>query len=393
MRDSNFKFLRDFALSYWKHQSFFGPADVDIIGAGLVGPTAALYLKQLQPAWRMMVLERSALPGGVSKKHAGFACFDSISELMEQEKRGYLPAVVAARWAGLIRLRGLVGDDPLGHQLVSGYELFRHEEAALAKEYHDKIGYFNALLARVVDQQRTFRNTSAGGGYRLTKPPRNLSPDSGNRLISVQPNADFISGFLPMRSLARPHVSNCRLLAVLAVFAGLASGCQSSRPSFSFQPIMLRANTPMLHPSAHAAPALASTTPEAEPMQPNATEEVAVIPSAKPATKPIVVTAEQLPSHSIQLQTQVSGTTSATVASGVSTSGQQAGLQRRQLLRRAHAPAAQGLGLTVLGILGMVVLVVALVGLAISGGGVGWVLTATIAAGMVLLAYLNPGGH
>lgn len=66
---------------------------------------------------------------------------------------------------------------------------------------------------------------------------------------------------------------------------------------------------------------------------------------------------------------------------------------RRHLLQRAHAPARQGLGLTVLGLLGMVALVVALVGLAISGGGAGWIIAAAVAAGVVLLAYLDPGGH
>ena len=68
MRNFNFKDLRDFALSYWEHQSFFGPADVAIIGAGLVGLTAALYLKPLRPTWRVVVLERGALPSGASTK-------------------------------------------------------------------------------------------------------------------------------------------------------------------------------------------------------------------------------------------------------------------------------------------------------------------------------------
>ena len=64
-----------------------------------------------------------------------------------------------------------------------------------------------------------------------------------------------------------------------------------------------------------------------------------------------------------------------------------------RLLRRAHAPAEAGLGLTVLGLLAMVVLVVALIGLAISGGGLGWIITAGVAALVILLAYLDPGGH
>ncbi|GAB3853223.1 FAD-dependent oxidoreductase [Hymenobacter terrigena] len=151
-------------LSHWEHQSFFGPAEVAIIGAGLVGLTAAIYLKQQRPAWRVVVLERGALPSGASTKNAGFACFGSISELIEQEKRGDLQAVVAARWAGLARLRELLGDAVLDYQPVGGYELFRHEEAALAADCRDRIDYFNALLAPVVGYARTFRDASAEAG-------------------------------------------------------------------------------------------------------------------------------------------------------------------------------------------------------------------------------------
>jgi glycine/D-amino acid oxidase-like deaminating enzyme len=154
----------DANLSYWEHQSFFGPADVVVIGAGLVGLTAALYLKRRRPNWRVVVLERGALPSGASTKNAGFACFGSISELMEQEKRGDLQAVVAARWAGLARLRKLLGDAALDYQPVGGYELFRYEEAALANECREKIDYFNDLLAPVVGHRITFRDATAESG-------------------------------------------------------------------------------------------------------------------------------------------------------------------------------------------------------------------------------------
>ncbi|ALW84939.1 hypothetical protein AUC43_07440 [Hymenobacter sedentarius] len=152
--------MRDFALSYWEYQSFFGPAEVAIIGAGLVGLTAALYLKQRRPTWRVVVLERGSLPSGASTKNAGFACFGSISELIEQEKRGDLQAVVAARYTGLARLRELLGDAELSYQPVGGYELFRHEEAALAVECLSKIDYFNELLAPVVGHACTFHDAS-----------------------------------------------------------------------------------------------------------------------------------------------------------------------------------------------------------------------------------------
>jgi gamma-glutamylputrescine oxidase len=151
-------------LSYWEYQSFFGPADVAIIGAGLVGLTAALYLKEQRPGWRVVVLERGALPSGASTKNAGFACFGSISELIEQEKRGDLQAVVAARYEGLARLRALLGDAALDYRAVGGYELFRADEAGLAAECLSKIDYYNALLAPVIGQPRVFRDATAEAG-------------------------------------------------------------------------------------------------------------------------------------------------------------------------------------------------------------------------------------
>ena len=150
--------MRDFALSYWEHQSFFGPADVAIIGAGLVGLTAALYLKQRRPAWRVVVLERGPLPAGASTKNAGFACFGSLSELLEQGQRGDVQAVVAARWQGLARLRELLGDAALDYRPVGGFELFRAgADDALAAECLGRMGHFNELLGPVVGTATVFR--------------------------------------------------------------------------------------------------------------------------------------------------------------------------------------------------------------------------------------------
>lgn len=207
-----FKALRDFALSYWEHQAFFGPADVAIIGAGLVGLTAALYLKQLRPAWRVVVLERGALPSGASTKNAGFACFGSISELMEQEKRSDLQAVVAARWTGLARLRELLGDATLDYQPVGGYELFRHEEAALATECRNQIDYFNELLAPVVGQARTFRDASAEAGR--------YGFGSVDTLLKNEHEGSLDTGRMMRALLARawsadmPVLTNCAVQAI-----------------------------------------------------------------------------------------------------------------------------------------------------------------------------------
>ena len=70
-----------------------------------------------------------------------------------------------------------------------------------------------------------------------------------------------------------------------------------------------------------------------------------------------------------------------------------AALHRRALLARPHAAAEAGLGTTVLGVLGLVVLPIALLGLLLSGGGLVWGVVAGLAALAVLVAYLDPFGR
>jgi len=182
-------------LSYWEHQTFLQEADAVIIGAGLVGLTAAICLRQLRPTARVLVLERDTLPHGASTKNAGFACFGSISELREQEARGgtnELLGVVQARWEGLRRLRALLGDEAIGYRPEGGYELFRPEEAELAATCQAHIGYYNALLAPVIGQENIFRDVSArlpglglGGTQVMLENGAEGSLDTGRMMLAL----------------------------------------------------------------------------------------------------------------------------------------------------------------------------------------------------------------
>ncbi|KAA9331284.1 FAD-binding oxidoreductase [Hymenobacter busanensis] len=151
-------------LSYWEHQTFLRPADVAVVGAGIVGLTAAIYARRQRPTVRVVVLERDVLPNGASTKNAGFACFGSISELLEQERRGgteALLSVVRYRWEGLRQLRELLGDEAIGYQPVGGYELFRAADAELATTCRQELDYYNALLGPVIGTNDIFADATA----------------------------------------------------------------------------------------------------------------------------------------------------------------------------------------------------------------------------------------
>lgn len=66
---------------------------------------------------------------------------------------------------------------------------------------------------------------------------------------------------------------------------------------------------------------------------------------------------------------------------------------KRGLFSRPQATAEVGLGTTVFGVLGLVTLPIALLGLALSGGGLVWAIVAGAAALAVLVAYIDPFGR
>ncbi|MBS1527113.1 MAG: FAD-binding oxidoreductase [Bacteroidetes bacterium] len=140
------------SFSYWERTAFTDNADVIIIGSGIVGLSAALHLKNTQPALKVTVLERGFLPCGASTKNAGFACFGTISEQISYLKRSSERDVLQLadyKWRGLQRLRENLGDVNIDYHEYGGYELFMNYEAAEAEEALDRLTYFNNLLKQV----------------------------------------------------------------------------------------------------------------------------------------------------------------------------------------------------------------------------------------------------
>ncbi|PWS27908.1 FAD-dependent oxidoreductase [Pedobacter yonginense] len=139
-------------LSYWEKTQFFN-FDVIIVGSGIVGLNAAIHLKKSAPKLKIAILERGFLPMGASTKNAGFACFGSVSELIEQEKiagTDALAILIERRWKGLLKLRDLLGEKTIDYQCLGGYELFRKDEAALSNQCVAKIEHFNHLIRNIV---------------------------------------------------------------------------------------------------------------------------------------------------------------------------------------------------------------------------------------------------
>jgi glycine/D-amino acid oxidase-like deaminating enzyme len=145
-------------LSYWELQSFFREVDFVVVGSGIVGLNAALYLKTQAPAAKVLVLERGILPYGASTKNAGFACFGSASEILSDiDLFGEELAVktIDMRIRGLHYLRNLLGDEAIDYQATGGYELFFDETDY--EKFHSKMCYLNQLYLQYFHLKNTWQ--------------------------------------------------------------------------------------------------------------------------------------------------------------------------------------------------------------------------------------------
>lgn len=138
--------------SYWERTEFIGKPDVVIIGSGIVGLSSALSLKERAKDLNILVLERGMLPYGASTRNAGFACYGSASELLEDlqtQTEDQVFSLVESRWKGLQRLRQRIGDAEMELETHGGYELFDSRQEQVFRACVDKLDTLNRRLKEI----------------------------------------------------------------------------------------------------------------------------------------------------------------------------------------------------------------------------------------------------
>ncbi len=143
--------------SYWELKQYFTEFDLIVIGSGIVGLSSAISFINKNKKAKILILERGLLPNGASTKNAGFACFGSSSELLDDLSKNNSETVwetVLMRWQGLQILRKRLGDKGIDLNLWGGYELFDSKEnkirslekiQELNKEIYQHLGLKNCF--------------------------------------------------------------------------------------------------------------------------------------------------------------------------------------------------------------------------------------------------------
>ncbi len=157
--------------SYWEQATWFTNIDFTIVGSGIVGLNCALSLRKKHPSAKILILEKGILPNGASTKNAGFACFGSLSEILDDlstHSEEEVIELVKKRINGLQLLRNNLSDASIDYLPYGGYELFTKSDTDLYEKCLDQLPYVNQLLHPLFNAG-VFKTTSNLFGFKNIK--------------------------------------------------------------------------------------------------------------------------------------------------------------------------------------------------------------------------------
>ena len=135
----------------------FKDIDYTIIGGGIVGLSTAIEIKKIDASLKVLVVDMKRLPFGASTKNAGFACFGSISEIMDDYHHygeEVCKKLIKMRWKGLSILKSRVPASKMNYQPKHGAEVFKSDQEF--DRYVEQLDWVNELVASIVGDDQCF---------------------------------------------------------------------------------------------------------------------------------------------------------------------------------------------------------------------------------------------
>ena len=150
----NFEFSN---VSFWEQKWLTDDLNFVVVGAGIVGLSAAYHLKKTHPNAKILVLDKGVLPFSASSKNAGFACFGSPSELLDDLSNSPKDEVwktVEMRWNGLQALKNWLGEKEIDLQTLGSWDLM--EKKTDSEDIRSHLDELNVALKSITGEAKIY---------------------------------------------------------------------------------------------------------------------------------------------------------------------------------------------------------------------------------------------
>jgi glycine/D-amino acid oxidase-like deaminating enzyme len=152
--------------SWWEKESMCYQRDLIIVGSGITGLSTALFWKRAHPGSRVLVLDRGFWPTGATGRNAGFACFGSAGELVDDlvnESEDAVKDRLRLRLEGLDLLRTELGDHEIGYAMTGGYEIFDSVSDPHYQESIDQMPRFSTWVEEITGVPNSYESRTVNG--------------------------------------------------------------------------------------------------------------------------------------------------------------------------------------------------------------------------------------
>ena len=147
-------------LSYWERDHYFNQSNYIIIGSGIVGLNAGIRILELEPDADVLIIEQGLIASGASTKNAGFACFGSPSELIEDltvNPPEQVFNLFEKRYSGIHDLLIRNNSKGIDYQKCGGYEVFDDSSLDFNQIYQN-IPYLNSEIEKRIQIPNYFQH-------------------------------------------------------------------------------------------------------------------------------------------------------------------------------------------------------------------------------------------
>lgn len=152
--------------SFWEYDTYHRIWDYCIIGSGITGISTGISILEKNPEASVLIIDRWFIPLGASTRNAGFSCFGSPSEILDDiATMGEEDAIslISKRWKGLQKLQNRLSGSFAQYERQGGYELYNEDEF---ENIYSRLAYLNQLLEHSTGNVDVFTPVKVPEGIR-----------------------------------------------------------------------------------------------------------------------------------------------------------------------------------------------------------------------------------